>query len=198
MRPYRFKQITLLTRLAILLLACVALSSVPLTSFAQSSDEEELISLDFADVELPVVIDTISRLTGYNFIYDDRVRGRVTIVSPTEVTIDQAFAVFESVLKVKGFSLVLGPGNTYKILPIRDIKESSVDTIKDNRPSPNRDRFVTRSRSASVHRCRGRSHKRSSHSSRRTRPSSPTTLRTRSSSPTAKAISGVCSRSSRR
>jgi len=115
-----------------------------LTSFAQPADEEELISLDFADVELPVVIDTISRLTGYNFIYDDRVRGRVTIVSPTEVTIDQAFAVFESVLKVKGFSLVLGPGNTYKILPIRDIKESSVDTIKDNRPSPNRDRFVTR------------------------------------------------------
>ena len=144
MRPYRLKQSTLLTRLAIPLLASFALCSVPLTSFAQPADEEELISLDFADVELPVVIDTISRLTGYNFIYDDRVRGRVTIVSPTEVTIDQAFAVFESVLKVKGFSLVLGPGNTYKILPIRDIKESSVDTIKDNRPSPNRDRFVTR------------------------------------------------------
>ncbi len=105
---------------------------------------EELVSLDFADVELPIVVDTISRMTGYNFIYDDRVRGRVTIVSPTEVTIDQAFAVFESVLKVKGFSLVLGPGDTYKILPIRDIKESSVDTIKDDRPSPNRDRFVTR------------------------------------------------------
>jgi general secretion pathway protein D len=105
---------------------------------------DELVSLDFADVELPVVVDTISRMTGYNFIYDDRVRGRVTIVSPTQVTVDQAFAVFESVLKVKGFSLVLGPGDTYKILPIRDIKESSVDTIKDDRPSPNRDRFVTR------------------------------------------------------
>lgn len=116
------------------------------TAFAQDriDDSEELISLDFSDVELPVVIDTISRMTGFNFIYDDRVRGRVTIVSPTEVTIDQAFAVFESVLKVKGFSLVLGPGNTYKIIPIRDIKESSIDTIKDGRPSRNRDRFVTR------------------------------------------------------
>ncbi len=106
--------------------------------------EEELVTLDFNDVELPVVVDTISRMTGYNFIYDDRVRGRVTIVSPTQVTVDQAFAVFESVLKVKGFSLVLGPGDTYKIIPIRDVKESSIDTIKDNRPSPNRDRFVTR------------------------------------------------------
>lgn len=106
--------------------------------------EPELVSLDFNDVELPVVIDTISRMTGFNFIYDDRVRGRVTIVSPTMVTVDQAFAVFESVLKVKGFSLVLGPGDTYKIIPIRDVKESSIDTIKDDRPSRNRDRFVTR------------------------------------------------------
>ena len=113
-------------------------------SAQQARDAEELVSLDFADVELPQVIDTISRMTGYNFIYDDRVRGRVTIVSPTQVTVDQAFAVFESVLKVKGFSLVLGPGETYKIIPIRDVKESSIDTIKDNRPSPNRDRFVTR------------------------------------------------------
>lgn len=104
----------------------------------------ELISLDFNDVELNVVIDTISRMTGYNFIYDDRVRGRVTIVSPTEVTVDQAFAVFESVLKVKGFSLVLGPGNTYKVIPIRDVKESSIDTIRGAAKSPNRDRFVTR------------------------------------------------------
>lgn len=108
------------------------------------ASEPELISLDFNDVELNVVIDTISRMTGYNFIYDDRVRGRVTIVSPTEVTVDQAFAVFESVLKVKGFSLVLGPGNTYKVIPIRDVKESAIDTIKDGRASRNRDRFVTR------------------------------------------------------
>ncbi len=130
------------------LLAAVALWLSP--ALAQSPDlslegmEEELVSLDFSDVELPVVIDTISRLTGFNFIYDDRVRGRVTIVSPTRVTIEQAFAVFESVLKVKGFSLVLGPGNTYKIIPIRDVKESSIDTIKDGRESRNRDRFVTR------------------------------------------------------
>ncbi len=151
MRPHLFCRRSRLIRLAAALATgfvfVLALGLQP--AQAQESelageDEEELVSLDFSDVELPVVVDTISRMTGYNFIYDDRVRGRVTIVSPTEVTIDQAFAVFESVLKVKGFSLVLGPGNTYKIIPIRDVKESSIDTIKDGRPSRNRDRFVTR------------------------------------------------------
>ena len=108
------------------------------------SEGSELVQLDFKDVELAVVIETIARITGQNFIYDDRVRGRVTIVSPSEVTVDQAFAVFESVLKIKGFTAVPGPGDVLKIVPVRDAKESSIETIKDNRPSPNRDSYVTR------------------------------------------------------
>ncbi|MFP8873058.1 MAG: secretin N-terminal domain-containing protein, partial [Myxococcota bacterium] len=105
---------------------------------------EERVRLDFEDVELAVLINTIARLTGKNFIYDDRVRGRVTIVSPTEVTIDQAYAVFESVLKVKGFTAVPGPAGIMKVIPVRDAKESNLETIMDQRVSRNRDLFVTR------------------------------------------------------
>src|SRR5206468_518899 len=38
-----------------------------------------MVTLDFADAELAQVIETIARATNRNFIYDDRVRGRVTI-----------------------------------------------------------------------------------------------------------------------
>jgi general secretion pathway protein D len=136
------------------LLAAVAL--LPLLLFLAPAEEvsaqqgppisngEKLIQLDFNDVELAVVIDTIARVTGKNFIYDDRVRGRVTIVSPTQVSVDQAYAVFESVLQVKGFTTVEGPGGVIKIIPIRDAKESSIETVKGRQPSPNRDLFVTR------------------------------------------------------
>ncbi len=108
------------------------------------SNDQELVQLDFDDVELSVVIDTIARLTGRNFIYDDRVRGRVTIVSPTQVTVDQAYAVFESVLQVKGFTTVRGPGGAIKIIPVRDAKQSSVETSTGRRPTPVSDRYVTR------------------------------------------------------
>ncbi len=108
------------------------------------SNGEELVQLDFDDVELAVVIDTIARLTGRNFIYDDRVRGRVTIVSPTKVTVDQAYAVFESVLQVKGFTTVRGPSGAMKIIPVRDAKQSSVETSLGRRPTPRSDRYVTR------------------------------------------------------
>ena len=130
--------------------AVLALCLVAATGHAQQprqqqfSRGDELVQLDFKDVELTVVIETIARITGKNFIYDDRVRGRVTIVSPSQVTVDQAYAVFESVLKVKGFTAVPGPGGVLKIIPVRDAKEASIDTVKDGRPSPNRDNFVTR------------------------------------------------------
>jgi len=91
------------------------------------------------------VIDTIARLTNRNFVYDDRVRGRVTIVSPTPVPVEQAYTVFESMLQVKGFTTVDAPGGVTKVIPIRDAKETSVDTRSANgRGTPDTDRFVTR------------------------------------------------------
>jgi general secretion pathway protein D len=60
--------------------------------------EQSMIRLDATDAELATVIEMIAGATGKNFIYDDRVRGRVTIISPTEIPIEQAYAVFESVL----------------------------------------------------------------------------------------------------
>lgn len=109
-----------------------------------ASVEDGLVQLDFNDVELSVVIDTIARLTGRNFIYDDRVRGRVTIVSPTRIPIAQAYAVFQSVLQVKGFTTVPGPGGTIKIIPVRDAKESALETLSGGRPTPSTDAFITR------------------------------------------------------
>jgi len=103
-----------------------------------------LVNLDFEDVELAVVIDTIAKLTGKNFVYDDRVRGRVTIISPSPIPVAQAFTVFESVLQVKGFTTVAAPGGVLKVIPIRDAKETSIDTQSSARATPDTDRFVTR------------------------------------------------------
>jgi general secretion pathway protein D len=102
------------------------------------------VQLDFNDVELSVVIDTIARLTGKNFIYDDRVRGRVTIVSPTRITVQEAYAVFESVLQVKGFTTVEAPGGAIKVIPLREAKESNVETVRGEGVPPASDRFITR------------------------------------------------------
>lgn len=102
------------------------------------------VRIDFDNVGITVVIDAISKLTGKNFIYDDRVRGKVTIISPSPVSITEAWAVFESVLKIKGFTAIPGPAGVFKIIPLRDAKESNIETVRDGRESANRDQYVTR------------------------------------------------------
>src|SRR5262249_27888267 len=88
---------------------------------------EATVALNFQDVELPVLARFISEVTGRNFILDDRVRGPVTIISPTRITPEEAYLVFQSVLQVKGFTTVPS-GNFVKIVPVREGRESAIPT----------------------------------------------------------------------
>ncbi|MFQ5697482.1 MAG: type II secretion system secretin GspD [Myxococcota bacterium] len=104
----------------------------------------ETVTLDFKDAELADVITTIARLTHRNFLFDDRVRGTVTVISPEPVTLDEAYRVFESILQVKGFTTVAGPGGILKIIPLRDAKESAIETVPPSGKVANRDLYITR------------------------------------------------------
>jgi general secretion pathway protein D len=85
--------------------------------------EEATIALNFQDVEIPVLARFVSEVTGRNFIVDDRVRGKVSIISPTRIAPEEVYLVFQSVLQVKGFTTVPSGAFT-KIVPIRDARES--------------------------------------------------------------------------
>ncbi|MBM4384026.1 MAG: type II secretion system secretin GspD [Deltaproteobacteria bacterium] len=111
-------------------------------ALAQEECPPGKVQLNFPDREINEVVDAMSNFTGKNFIYDDRVRGRVTIVSPTCVTIDEAYEVFQSVLQVKGFTTVAAPGGAIKVIPLREAKETNVETVRGTTPSS--DRFITR------------------------------------------------------
>lgn len=74
------------------------------------------ISLDFKSVDIYVLIKFISEITGKNFIVDRAVGGRVTIYSPTKISVHEAYRVFESVLQLNGF-VIVPSGSAYKILP---------------------------------------------------------------------------------
>ncbi len=89
------------------------------------SDKAVEVTLDFQNVELADMISTISELTGKNFVYDEGVRGKVSILSPRPVTIDEAYRLFTTVLNVKGFTIIPS-GKVSKIVPIRSAKEANL------------------------------------------------------------------------
>jgi general secretion pathway protein D len=101
----------------------------------------DLVTMDFQDVELPTLVKFVSDITGKNFLVDDKVKGKVTVISPTKITVDEAYRVFQSVLQVKGFTTV-DTGPVVKIIPTKDVKESGMPVDAQVRePS---DSFVTR------------------------------------------------------
>jgi general secretion pathway protein D len=102
---------------------------------------EDLVTMDFQDVELATLVKFISEITGRNFVVDDRVKGKVSIVSPSKITVEEAYRVFQSVLQVKGFSVV-DTGPVVKIVPIKDIKGAGLPIETDHGPPA--DTFVTR------------------------------------------------------
>ena len=86
---------------------------------------EEKFNLDFKDIELPALVQVISEVTGRNFVYDETVKGSVTVSSPLELSRDEAYNLFLTVLGVKGFTVVPS-GKVHKIVPIRDAKENTL------------------------------------------------------------------------
>ncbi len=96
---------------------------------AESATEppERYVTIDFENVDINLFIKYISELTGKNFIIDKAVRGNVTIVSPTKISVDEAYKVFESVLEVQGFAAVPA-GSIIKIVPSADARSKSVET----------------------------------------------------------------------
>ncbi len=81
---------------------------------------EEKVTLDFNNVNLPVLVQFISELTGKNFVIDERVRGKVTIFSPGKIAVSRVYDVFVSVLELKGLAVVVH-GDIYQIRPLAEV-----------------------------------------------------------------------------
>lgn len=81
---------------------------------------DERQTLNFREAEIGAVIDDVSRLTGFTFIVDPDVRGRVTITSQSPLTSEEVFQVFLSTLRVNGYTAVRNAPGVFQILPVAE------------------------------------------------------------------------------
>jgi general secretion pathway protein D len=100
------------------------------------------ISFKFVNVDLPTVIKFISDITGYNFIFDEKIRGKITIIAPTKLTIDESFSLFTSVLSLKGYTTIPTGARTYKIIPSSLAKQAGI--IPGEAKVPVNESYITR------------------------------------------------------
>ncbi|MDD2539818.1 MAG: type II secretion system secretin GspD [Desulfuromonadaceae bacterium] len=99
------------------------------------------VILNFNEVDISTMVKFISDLTGKNFILDDRVKGKISVYSPTKLTIEEAYNVFTSVLELKGFT-VIQSGKVGKIVPSSAAKQSGFKLLPEGAPAPVNENYV--------------------------------------------------------
>ena len=112
----------------------------PLPAVGQSG--QRFITIDFDNVDIQLFIKYISELTGKNFVVDRAVQGNVTILSPSKISEEEAYKVFESVLEVHGFTTVES-GSVIKILPSARARSQNVEMLNTGATANAQDKVVT-------------------------------------------------------
>jgi len=103
---------------------------------------QKYVTLDFDNVDISVLVKFVSELTGKNFIIDDKVKGKVTIMSPKKIPLEDVYKVFLSVLEINGFTVVPS-GSMIKIIPSVVAREKGLETRTKKDPAAQEDRMVT-------------------------------------------------------
>lgn len=82
---------------------------------------EIVTSFDFPDTSLSDLTKHMQKLTGINLILDKELKGKVSILAPTAITVGDAWKAYLTALNLNGYTLVKS-GNFYKIVNARDIR----------------------------------------------------------------------------
>lgn len=125
---------------------CISLFIIYCSIFTSSAFAEakpakppKAVKVDFKEVELPVFIRLVSDVTGKNFTFDEKVTGKVTVISPKEVSVDELYQLFISVLQFKGYTTVPSD-NVIQIIPLSDAKQNWTQVVTEEKGEG----FVTR------------------------------------------------------
>lgn len=104
--------------------------------------DQVIESFDYPNADIKEVTKAISKLMKRNFILDPTVRGKITIIAPTQITVEEAYNAFLSALALNNLTIVKS-GNFYKIRLTRDAKQDSI-SLYTGRNFPKNDQLITR------------------------------------------------------
>ena len=103
---------------------------------------ETIESFDFPNADIQDIVKAISELTGKNFIIDNGLRGKITIIAPSKITVAEAYKAFLSALAINGYAIV-PQGKFLKIRSARNAQRDSIETYS-GAYYPNSDQMITR------------------------------------------------------
>ncbi|EDM45937.1 type II secretion system secretin GspD [Marinobacter algicola] len=96
---------------------------MPLMSVAYGQ-EAETWRLNLKDADIRAFVTQVADITGYSFVVDPRVKGKVTVLSSAPMNKDEIYDLFLAVLQVHGFTAIPGE-EVIKVVQQVDAKQSA-------------------------------------------------------------------------
>ena len=112
------------------------------TASSASSQKPQTWTVNLKDADIRAFIAQVADITGYSFVVDPRVKGKVTVLSSAPMTKSEIYDLFLSVLQVHGFAAIPGK-EAIRIVNEVDAKQSASNLSRfKNRPPP--EQLITR------------------------------------------------------
>jgi len=96
----------------------------------KTKSRDDYVTLNFTNIDINALIKVMSELMQRNFILDERVTGKITIMTPAKVSPDEAYQVFLSALEIKGFTAI-EDGSVTRIIAIASARQSALKVYQD-------------------------------------------------------------------
>jgi general secretion pathway protein D len=103
---------------------------------------EVITSFDFPNADIMDLTKHMQKLTGINLILDKEVKGKISIMAPTPITVGDAWKAYLTALNLNGLTLVKS-GAFYKIINSRDIRYTP-SSIYTGQYTPDTENYVMR------------------------------------------------------
>ncbi len=91
---------------------------------------DDFITLNFSNIDIAALVKVMSEFTRKNFILDEKVAGKVTLMTPTRISPDEAYQIFLSALEIKGFTAI-EDGRIIRIVTTASARQSGLKVIQD-------------------------------------------------------------------
>lgn len=119
-----------------------AVPTLKIDDESAEGSKEIVTDFNFPDADILDIAKTLGKLTGKNFILDKEIKGRVSIITNSPITVSQAWKLFLTSLDVNGLALV--PSGAYlRIAKQRDARDKQIKTYTGD-SSPDTDALITR------------------------------------------------------
>ena len=102
----------------------------PASSAQNAPAQEQTWTVNFKDTDIQELVRFVAKATARTIIVDDRVRGKIQVISAKPVNKKELYDLFLSILDVYGFAAVDSGGIT-RIIPAKDARTAPVPVLKD-------------------------------------------------------------------